>query len=631
MEKKIWSLILLLLISNAVHGQRDTSYTNHSAWTQDRKKWPELELASPQFSNQIQYLNQQKYKQVGNRQLLFDYVGPVHKQNAPALAFFHGGGWKSGSPAQHIALATRLAHKGYRVFLFEYRLSAEERYPAAMVDAHAAVIFLFTHAKKWRIDPNQISVGGFSAGAQMASLLSSSWNEGIFGSPKGKIHKVINIDGILDFLHPESGEGDDRKQLSAATQYFGVSKEQNPSLWRSASALHYVSKQDPPALFINSNVQRMHAGREDFRHLMYKEGISTQVLTLPNAPHSFLLYDAWILQVVEVMDQFLSKKHQTHVVAQGTSIQRVINLAAPGDRIRIANGLFEEKLFFDSTKTDLFIQGSGHTIIQFPQARDAWRCRNPDDYGAAVLNIKGKNIHFDQLIVRNSYSEIAEKDTLIPCTLPESNAQGYALPREKGEPINQKWIRTNGHQFAVRAFPGATPLTFTRCHFFSGPGGDTMSPWDAQAGQYAFKRCSFEGGVDLYCPRGSAWAEDCKFYSHSKSAAIWHDGSGDSTFRSVLVRCHFDGIQGFPLGRYHREASMYLVSCTFSDQMAQKPIYQASPVQLIWGHRIHYLNCPTIPSDWGQPTQVQAEEITPTWTFQNTWNPDWQGVFPTSH
>ena len=74
---------------------------------------------------------------------------------------------------------------------------------------------------------------------------------------------------------------------------------------------------------------------------------------------------------------------------------------------------------------------------------------------------------------------------------------------------------------------------------------------------------------------------------------------------------------------------MYLISCTFSDNMAQRPIYQASDAKLVWGHRIYYINAPSLPKTWGQSPPISEKEITPHWTFQGTWKPDWQGIFPT--
>jgi len=178
--------------------------------------------------------------------------------------FFHGGGWRTGHRSQHAALAQALSIRGYRVFLAEYRLSTEALYPAAMQDAQSALIYLHQHAKALQIDPKQVFVTGYSAGGQMAALLGSVQDENLFGQGQ-KIKGVIDLDGILAYIHPESGEGDDRVRTSAATSYFGYSKTENPALWNQASALNHVSKNDPPVLFINSGNERMHAGRDDFR------------------------------------------------------------------------------------------------------------------------------------------------------------------------------------------------------------------------------------------------------------------------------------------------------------------------------------------------------------------------------
>ena len=38
------------------------------------------------------------------------------------------------------------------------------------------------------------------------------------------------MDGLLAFIHPESGEGDDSKRISAATNWFGFSKTELASV-----------------------------------------------------------------------------------------------------------------------------------------------------------------------------------------------------------------------------------------------------------------------------------------------------------------------------------------------------------------------------------------------------------------
>jgi pectinesterase len=284
-------------------GIPDTSFANYSAWQSALKTDPTLKLAE-YTANEIKSTRTLVYKEIGQRKLVLDVYEPKDKHSSKTMLFFHGGGWRSGHRSQHVALAQALAKKGFRVFLAEYRLSTEALYPAAMLDAQAALIYLHQQADKLHIDPKQIFVAGYSAGGQMAALLGSVQDENLFG-PGQKIKGVIDLDGILAFIHPESGEGDDRVRTSAATSYFGYSKTENPALWNQASALHHVSKYDPPVLFINSGNERMHAGRDDFRAQMGQFGLFTAVYTHENSPHTFILFTKWFDKTVQQMDQFM--------------------------------------------------------------------------------------------------------------------------------------------------------------------------------------------------------------------------------------------------------------------------------------------------------------------------------------
>ncbi len=96
----------------------------------------------------------------------------------PGVVLIHGGAFYIGSKesACEQALATSLAKKGYLVASIDYRLGFKPT-PAeiemsgyrAIQDAHAALRFLAWHSKGIGFDPNQIYIGGTSAGA-VASL-----------------------------------------------------------------------------------------------------------------------------------------------------------------------------------------------------------------------------------------------------------------------------------------------------------------------------------------------------------------------------------------------------------------------------------------------------------------------------
>lgn len=225
----------------------------------------------------------------------------------------HGGGWRSGNRTQHYPLAQRLAGLGYVCFTPEYRLSAEALYPAAVYDLKSALRWIRANAKKYNVDTNKIAVLGFSAGGELAAFLGTTMGnskfEGDECNPKSSssVNAIVDLDGTLSFVHPESGEGDDSKRISAATYWFGYSKKENPKLWEEASPLTYVSKNTPPTLFINSSIERMHAGRTGFLKVLKENHIYSEVKTFSDAPHSFPLFDPWFEPTVKYTDEFLKK------------------------------------------------------------------------------------------------------------------------------------------------------------------------------------------------------------------------------------------------------------------------------------------------------------------------------------
>lgn len=281
--------------------------------------------------------------------------------------------------------------------------------------------------------------------------------------------------------------------------------------------------------------------------------------------------------------------------------------------IRIKKGTYAEKLYIE--KQNVIFEGEDRekTIIIASIARDEWRCGHTDDWGVATLNIGANDITLKNLTITNNYGFDFTERT-IWCASDTS--------------INkQKKLRRDGHQMALRTMNMATRLKAVNCRFRS-YGGDTVSPWEVYNGMWYFKDCIMEGGVDFYCPRGWAWAENCEFIAHSGPAAIWHDGSGNKDSKTVLLNCKFSGFDGFMLGRYHREAQFYLVNCLFAKNMKDTPIYRVSTSNTInWGERIYYYNCHRIGGNdfsWysnNLPADVKAADITVNWVFKNRWNP----------
>lgn len=283
--------------------------------------------------------------------------------------------------------------------------------------------------------------------------------------------------------------------------------------------------------------------------------------------------------------------------------------------IFIKNGIYNEKLYIEKHNIQLKGESREGVVITQAIARDEWRCGHTDDWGVATVNVDGDDITLQNLTVVNSFGFDVNEPKTIPC---------------KSDTVTgTKVINNNSHQMALRTLNG-NRLRAINCHF-KAFGGDTVSPWDVDKGMFYFKDCIMEGGVDFYCPRGWAWAENCHFIVHSGTAAIWHDGDRHQDSKTVLKNCTFEGFDGFALGRFHRDAQFYLINCTFPQNMADKDIYLVPTNNIIkWGRRVYYNNSHRTGGDYawhkdnlhtakGKPA---ASEINPQWVFNGRWFPE---------
>jgi acetyl esterase/lipase len=326
MKIRLYIAVIIYLFVGTANGQSlkgitgkpDTSYTTFSAFQQTKKHFPDITIVQQFNYPDVAEKKGITYCTIKHRNLLIDAFIPKVRdvKKTAAIIFIHGGGWRSGSRSQHYPLAERLAHLGYACFTPEYRLSTEALFPAAVYDIKAAIRWVKVNASIYNIDTSKIVIAGFSAGGELAAFMATTGNMPLFegcdcnSGATTNVAAVVDIDGTLSFTNSESGEGDDSKHTSAATYWFGYPKKANKVLWELASPLNYVGSETPPTLFINSGVARMHAGREDYIHVLEGNSIYSEVHTFEGAPHSFCLFDPWFEPTIKYIDGFLRKVFQ---------------------------------------------------------------------------------------------------------------------------------------------------------------------------------------------------------------------------------------------------------------------------------------------------------------------------------
>lgn len=90
----------------------------------------------------------------------------------PVLVYFHGGGWVIANLDVYEPSCRALCNAAECVVVsVAYRQAPEHKYPAAVDDAYAATQWAIKNAQTLNGDPNNVAVGGESAGGNLATVV----------------------------------------------------------------------------------------------------------------------------------------------------------------------------------------------------------------------------------------------------------------------------------------------------------------------------------------------------------------------------------------------------------------------------------------------------------------------------
>jgi acetyl esterase len=210
----------------------------------------------------------------------------------PALVFYHGGGWVVGNLDTHDWICRSIANKAEcAVVSVDYRLAPEHHFPAAYDDALAAMHWVIAHAETLHIDPTRISVGGDSAGGNLAAaaaltlrdekgaaglrsqiLIYPSVDLSLSGGYYGRFTKdlILTDDSMRGFIEKYVPDAAQRKD------------------WRASPLLAPSLKGLPPALFILAGYDPLCAEGEAYAARLEKEGVAATIKRFPGQMHGFL-------------------------------------------------------------------------------------------------------------------------------------------------------------------------------------------------------------------------------------------------------------------------------------------------------------------------------------------------------
>ncbi|QSZ50765.1 alpha/beta hydrolase [Arthrobacter sp. D5-1] len=91
----------------------------------------------------------------------------------PTVVWIHGGAWISGAQRDVNPYLQIIAAEGYTTIGMSYPIAPEATYPTAVRDINDALAYIKDHAAELNVDTSRIVLAGDSAGAQLASQMTT--------------------------------------------------------------------------------------------------------------------------------------------------------------------------------------------------------------------------------------------------------------------------------------------------------------------------------------------------------------------------------------------------------------------------------------------------------------------------
>ncbi len=237
------------------------------------------------------------YKETPQGELRLHIFNPAKhkaKDRSPAIVFFFGGGWNTGSPKQFYPQSKHLTKRGMVAICPEYRTkkshSTDPR--ACVMDAKSAMRWVRAHANELGIDPNRIAAGGGSAGGHLAAATATltEFNEPDEDTAVSCIPQALVLFNPV-FDNSENGYGFDRVK----------------DYWQDFSPMHNLKKGTPPTtVFLGTEDNLIPVSTaEEYKRIMQANGDRCDLHLYEGQPHSFF-NKAKYNETVAEMDAFLT-------------------------------------------------------------------------------------------------------------------------------------------------------------------------------------------------------------------------------------------------------------------------------------------------------------------------------------
>lgn len=215
---------------------------------------------------------------------------PKAKTFYPLYINMHGGGFVRGYSERETMFSSKVAASlGCKVIDIDYKLAPEYPYPAGLHECYDIVKWAFSHAQELAIDPDNIIVGGHSAGGNFTAAICLWANQTKDFKVKMQILDYAYLDAFTD---PGAKITETRffpvNRARAFNQLYLENDEDksNPlvsPIFAKADMLHGL----PPALVITAGLDFLCEEEEKYAAMLVNAGVEVKLKRFLNSHHGF--------------------------------------------------------------------------------------------------------------------------------------------------------------------------------------------------------------------------------------------------------------------------------------------------------------------------------------------------------
>lgn len=218
---------------------------------------------------------------------------------APCLVFFHGGGWVIGDLDTHDVVCRKLAVEGELIVIsVDYRLAPEHKFPAAVDDAINATTWISANAKQLGVDAVRLTVGGDSAGGNLAAVVALAAREANGPAIAGQLLVYPATDFAMS--HPSHREPETSLLLThSVIRWFRdhyLNEAADGENWRASPARAKTLAGLPPAFVLTAGADPLRDEGDEYALRLKQAGVAVTHRTFPGQFHGFFTMGKYLQQ-----------------------------------------------------------------------------------------------------------------------------------------------------------------------------------------------------------------------------------------------------------------------------------------------------------------------------------------------